>query len=977
MRFRNFAFIAVFFIICLTIFTLVIFTEPIVGVADQGDFSRVFFGIERPNSEIWENDHFFRYVVPEYNLSPFPHSMLYFRPPVVSQIYFVYAGRLLSRAIGLDYFNQYVYAIFTGIIYILGLISIYFALLPKKTIIRVLLASGLIFIFMDGRWIQWFNSLYGEPIVMTGILLTIGAFLLIEKFTLLKKGTPALLIIMLFFAEVVMVGGKIQAVALILTALILNGFISVMIWKSAVARTWAKWAKMALLSALTMLLLYYCSGVPGSLEITFKDTLYQSVFKGLLLNADDPEMIIGEWQLDPAFINEIGNSAYMPDDFYTFGPIQGELMQEKFFSKVTRFTVLEYYATHPADFYKGLVYSAEKSLQVPNNGIHPRGYELKTEHGRFTVWTDFRRSFPKNFLFLASFLAVAITVSIVLFKRKRHSRAVLIWALSAGGCTQFVMPYLFNGTDDTAKQLMIFTYIFDILLFTLVATLIEEIYRRRAVLPQTPQSIQALPLDSSALPREDLPATLPLQSSAAMQQDMPAQQEDLPAQQEPPQPQSSDALPQEDLPATRPLQSLAAMQQDVPAPQEDLPAPQEPPQPPQGFRAPPIERERQSSMNVLYLINFAGRGGSERYVVTLAQNLQSVANLFFAYNVDGPLVPEMAALCMKTERIEMRSPFDIRAARQLAIFLRENDIDIVHAQYPRENYIAILARNWYRKVKIIYTAHWNIKDRFLRRVANRLFTRANSAALAVSESCAEQMKNNGYLKSRIRVIYPGTKIDLTDGDCSLPVDINIPEEVFVFVCLARLSEEKGLRFLIESAAHLKRSGQMQFVVLIAGVGEQRAELEQLRADLRVFEEIRLLGYRDDCGAILSGADAYISSSRTESFGFGVVEALAHGLPVIATDVGGSRDIIGNSYCFSEEDREEDRNGKSFGILVPYGDIEAMARAMEEMMSLDRTIYARLAVNARREAETRFSEEVFAQRVFDEYKAALKSNIPKE
>ena len=365
-------------------------------------------------------------------------------------------------------------------------------------------------------------------------------------------------------------------------------------------------------------------------------------------------------------------------------------------------------------------------------------------------------------------------------------------------------------------------------------------------------------------------------------------------------------------------------------------------------------------MNVLYLINHAGYAGSERYVLTLAQNLAGRARLFFVYNEYGPLADRISPYCEKTERITMKCPFDPAAVRRLIKFISNNDIDIVHAQYPRENYLAILASLFCKRVKIVYTAHWNRRDTFIRTLANRLMTRADAAALAVGAACAELMKKNGYPASRISVIYPGTKIPPEEkrerGGRTLPSDIVTPRGAFVFACLARLSEEKGLRFLLESAAALKRTSPgAPFCVLIAGDGEQRAELEALRLASGLQNEIILLGQRDDCPDILSGAGAYVSPSREESFGFGVVEALAHSLPVITTGANGSADITGG--------------GTDVGIRVAYGDSAALAGAMAEMMKRDEK-YALRAANARLLAKTRFSENAFASAVYEIYQSVI-------
>ena len=97
-------------------------------------------------------------------------------------------------------------------------------------------------------------------------------------------------------------------------------------------------------------------------------------------------------------------------------------------------------------------------------------------------------------------------------------------------------------------------------------------------------------------------------------------------------------------------------------------------------------------MKILYLINYAGSGGSERYVELLARYYHgSKATCGLCYNVDGPLVEKMKELDIPVYQLPMKSIADISAAKKLAKIVKDGEYDVIHAQYPRENYIALLA----------------------------------------------------------------------------------------------------------------------------------------------------------------------------------------------------------------------------------------------------------------------------------------------
>ena len=89
-------------------------------------------------------------------------------------------------------------------------------------------------------------------------------------------------------------------------------------------------------------------------------------------------------------------------------------------------------------------------------------------------------------------------------------------------------------------------------------------------------------------------------------------------------------------------------------------------------------------MNVLYLINYAGSGGSERYVELLARYYHnSKASCGLCYNVDGPLVEKLKALGIPVHQLPMRNPLDLAAAKALAELVKREGYDVIHAQYPR------------------------------------------------------------------------------------------------------------------------------------------------------------------------------------------------------------------------------------------------------------------------------------------------------
>ena len=148
-----------------------------------------------------------------------------------------------------------------------------------------------------------------------------------------------------------------------------------------------------------------------------------------------------------------------------------------------------------------------------------------------------------------------------------------------------------------------------------------------------------------------------------------------------------------------------------------------------------------SVMKVLYLLNFAGKAGTERYVETLVK-----------YE-GGLLVERLEAMGVPCRRVEMRSRFDKQAARELAALCQEWDIDLIHCHYLREHYTALLAKKYNKKIRVVYTNHFVLANDFITRLSNRMMDKRQDQMIAVCNKGKEQLIANGWSGDRIQVIF--------------------------------------------------------------------------------------------------------------------------------------------------------------------------------------------------------------------------------
>ena len=360
-------------------------------------------------------------------------------------------------------------------------------------------------------------------------------------------------------------------------------------------------------------------------------------------------------------------------------------------------------------------------------------------------------------------------------------------------------------------------------------------------------------------------------------------------------------------------------------------------------------------MKVLYLINYAGSGGSERYVELLAKAYHGKrCGCGLCYNVDGPLVRTMEKLGIPTHRIEMKSILDLGAAKKLAALVKAGGYDVIHAQYPRENYIAILARQFGCKAKIIFTSHLIMEQPLPWKLLNRVFTPKNQAVLTVCTHGRQVLEKNGVAKDKIRVLFNGVDTAAAPRrDRSVLREFGIGDDELVISILTRFSEEKGVPFLLRSIAKLKEMTDRPFRLLLVGTGPDFDRDKELLPQLGIEDRVVLTGFRRDTARLLAASDLYLNSSSSEAMSFAILEALAAGLPLVVTDVGGNPELV--------------NTGKVCGLLAPYGDETAYAAAMARLLE-DDGLRGQFSAAAREKAEREFSIGKMLDGLFEIYQA---------
>ncbi len=241
--------------------------------------------------------------------------------------------------------------------------------------------------------------------------------------------------------------------------------------------------------------------------------------------------------------------------------------------------------------------------------------------------------------------------------------------------------------------------------------------------------------------------------------------------------------------------------------------------------------------------------------------------------------------------------------------------------------------------------------------AHKLTLRRTDRVIAVSQAVADVLRAQRLFgEDKIVVIHNG--IDVDRFVRGREADLIKEDQNLRVGMIGHLAPIKGQEDFIRAAAIVCRQrDDVEFV--IAGEdksrrGEHRRSIERLIAELDLEPHVSLIGWVDDVAKLLPNFDLFVSPSRSEPFGLSIVEAMAAGVPVIATASEGAREIIDDQQT---------------GRLVPIGNSEALAKAISGLLA-DSELRERLTAEAQCRVRERFSLERMLDATEEVYREAL-------
>ena len=370
----------------------------------------------------------------------------------------------------------------------------------------------------------------------------------------------------------------------------------------------------------------------------------------------------------------------------------------------------------------------------------------------------------------------------------------------------------------------------------------------------------------------------------------------------------------------------------------------------EGCKLPPV------SPSVLQVVLSLNPGGTERLVLELVKRLggesrQAVCCLDSA----GVWGEALKTSGTPVTALSRQPGFHPSLARRLSAVAQQVDADVLHCHQYSPFVYGALARLARPGLRVVFTEHGRLSDAppsRKRRLLNPAIAHAASRIASVSHDLKRHMVAEGLPERRIEVVHNG--IDLgpepsPDAAADLRRQLALPGDALVVGTVARLDPVKHLQALVEATAQLSGRGRLVHA-LVVGDGPDRDLLERDARARGMEHAVHFLGHRDEARGYLPGLDVYVNCSISEGISLTILEAMAAGVPVVATSVGGTPEIVTDEV----------------GRLVPPRDPSALADTLAVLADAP-SLRAALGRAARARVAEHFTIEAMTARYLTMYR----------
>lgn len=329
-------------------------------------------------------------------------------------------------------------------------------------------------------------------------------------------------------------------------------------------------------------------------------------------------------------------------------------------------------------------------------------------------------------------------------------------------------------------------------------------------------------------------------------------------------------------------------------------------------------------MKILHVIESLEVGGAEMVVVQLANQMA------ISHDVSVCCVKKVGPLQERlSDRISVcclhkKEGNDFRIPLAIASHVKAESFDVVHSHNWGVFFDSVLGARFGGARSIVHTAHGNFLPypnsmsgkikKHIRRAMDKFASFFLDELVTVSSYIRGQII--GFLgldPKKISTIYNG--IALNDFGRNVNSDQRQNNGEIVFTAVGRLASVKNYPMLIRAFAVAQEQTETKLKLWFVGDGPERKDLERLTTQLGIIDSVTFMGFKDNIKEILLDSDVFMLTSHYEGVSIALLEAMATGLPVIATSVGGNVEVVVD---------------KQSGILIPDNDIKNCVAAMVKM-----------------------------------------------
>lgn len=257
--------------------------------------------------------------------------------------------------------------------------------------------------------------------------------------------------------------------------------------------------------------------------------------------------------------------------------------------------------------------------------------------------------------------------------------------------------------------------------------------------------------------------------------------------------------------------------------------------------------------------------------------------------------------------VKLKGPLDIPSAKKIAHAALKHGVDTIHLHTAHACALGPWVRRFFPPVKLVASRRVAFPIRSARKYKKM------DAIIAVSNRIKEMLRDKGIGMDKICLIHDGVPVpDMPlSKEGELIKAFNLQDAFPIIGTVAHLSESKGHRHLLE-AVKLLQNRLPKARYLMIGEGELRQALEEKARNLNILDQVVFAGFREDVNRFLPILDLFVMPSLTEGLCSSLLDAMAYGVPAVATETGGIPDVL--------------RSGEN-GVLVPPADPSALAEAM--------------------------------------------------